>query len=213
MILKIFWYASELSSAITNRPKCAALFGREFVLYRGTRGQVVALNNLYAHCSGALSDGWVEDDCIYCPYHGWKYQSDGTCIKIPADSPGTPISKQAHIDTYSVQEKYGWVWLFLGDLPEVERPPLPPPPEFGNLVWQVVYSEFKWNAPYTRVVENGIDISDDFSRQAVVIPSPVCCQVLELAKAWERKERCQLSWGSIAHVSTRGAIELGAVKR
>ena len=159
MFLKNFWYASELSSAVTSQPKRIVLLEQEFALYRDTRGQVVALSNLCVHRGGVLSDGWVEGDCIRCPYHGWKYKSDGACVEIPANQPGVPISKKARVDAYPVQEKYGWVWLFLGDLPEAERPSLPPLPEFGTPGWQAIDGEFKWNAHYTRVVENSIDIA------------------------------------------------------
>ncbi|MGK7875158.1 MAG: Rieske 2Fe-2S domain-containing protein [Xenococcaceae cyanobacterium] len=159
MALKNFWYVSEHSSAITNKPKRITMLGQEFVLYRDTKGQVAALSNLCPHRGGALSDGWVEDDCICCPYHGWKYQSDGACIEIPSNQPGATIPKQARVDAYPVQEKYGWIWLFLGDLPSSERPPFPPLLEFGDSAWRAIYGEFKWNAPYTRVVENSIDIS------------------------------------------------------
>ncbi|MDJ0707977.1 MAG: aromatic ring-hydroxylating dioxygenase subunit alpha [Leptolyngbyaceae cyanobacterium MO_188.B28] len=172
MILKNFWYVAELSSAINHTPKHITLLGQDFVLYRNTQNQVVALNNLCPHRGGALSGGWVEGNCIRCPYHGWKYQSDGVCIEIPANPPNAGIPKLAHVDSYPTQEKYGWVWVFLGDLPESERPPFPPLPEFGGNGWKAVYGEFKWNAPYTRVVENSIDIahppfvhSDTFGNQ------------------------------------------------
>ncbi len=172
MILKNFWYVAELSSVITNKPKRITMLGQDFVLYRDTKGQVVALHDLCAHCGAALSQGWVEDDCICCPYHGWKYQSDGTCIEIPTNPPDIPIPKYAQINAYPVQEQYGWVWLFLGDLPEAERPPLPPLPEFGDDYWRAIYGEFQWNAPYNLVVENGLDLSHlpyvhGFQRQIV----------------------------------------------
>lgn len=158
-MLKNFWYVAELSSAITNKPKRVTMLGQEFALYRDSKGQVVALSNLCVHRGGALADGWVENDCIRCPYHGWKYQADGACVEIPANRPSVPIPKKARVDAYPVQERYGLVWLFLGDLPPEERPPLPPLPEFGNPSWRAVYGEFKWNAHYTRVVENGVDIA------------------------------------------------------
>lgn len=160
MPLKNFWYVAAQSSAITNKPKRITMLGQNFVLYRSTTsGQVAALNDLCAHCGGALSDGWVEDDCICCPYHGWKFRADGACIEIPANPPGTPIPAQAQVDAYPVQEKYGWIWVFLGNLPEAERPPLPPLPEFEDPTWRIIHGKFRWNAPYTHVVENGIDIS------------------------------------------------------
>ena len=159
MILKNFWYVADLSSAITNKPKRITMLEQDFVLYRDTKGKVVALHDLCIHCGAALSKGWVEGDYICCPYHGWKYQSDGTCIEIPTNPPDTPIPQRAQINSYPTQEQYGWVWLFLGDLPEAERPPLPPLPEFGDDRWRVIYGEFPWNAPYNLVLEHGIDFS------------------------------------------------------
>jgi hypothetical protein len=34
------------------------------------------------------------------------------------------IPAKARIDAYSVQERFGWIRAFIGDLPERERPPL-----------------------------------------------------------------------------------------
>ncbi|MBE9035039.1 aromatic ring-hydroxylating dioxygenase subunit alpha [aff. Roholtiella sp. LEGE 12411] len=156
-MLKNFWYACEFSSAITSKPKRVSLLNQEFVLYRNSKAEVVALDDVCPHRGAALSNGWVEDDCIRCPYHGWKYQTDGTCIQIPANQPGVPIPKRAHTNVYPVQEKYGFIWLFWGNLPENERPALPSFPEVKNPALRPIQFEFKWNAHYTRLVENSID--------------------------------------------------------
>ncbi|MBD2534720.1 aromatic ring-hydroxylating dioxygenase subunit alpha [Nostoc flagelliforme FACHB-838] len=158
-MLRNFWYACEFSSALTNKPKRLTMLNLEFVLYRNSKGQVLALLDRCPHRGASLSHGWVEDDCIRCPYHGWKYQADGTCIEIPANQPGLPIPKKARLNTYPIQEKYGFIWLFWGDLPEKERPPIPPLPEFDTLGWRAVYGHLQWNTHYTRVLENSIDIS------------------------------------------------------
>ena len=73
MILKNFWYVAELSSAITNKPKGITMLGQDFVLYRDTKGQVVALHDLCAHCGAALSKGWVEDECFGTAMFGSTY--------------------------------------------------------------------------------------------------------------------------------------------
>ncbi|MCC5661340.1 aromatic ring-hydroxylating dioxygenase subunit alpha [Nostoc sp. XA010] len=158
-MLTNFWYACEFSSTITNKPKQLTMLNLEFVLYRNSQGKVFALLDRCPHRGASLSNGWVEGDCIRCPYHGWKYQADGTCIEIPANQPSVPIPKKARLNTYPVQEKYGFIWLFWGDLPEKERPPIPSLPEFDTLGWRSVYGELQWNAHYTRVLENAIDIS------------------------------------------------------
>ncbi len=177
MILKNFWYVADLSSAITNKPKGITMLGQDFVLYRDSSGQVVALNNLCAHHGGSLSNGRVEGDCIRCSYHGWKYGADGACVEIPSNPPELTIPSKAYVDAYPVQEKYGWVWVFLGDLPEAERPSFPPLPEFDTLGWRAVRGKFRWSAPYNRVVENNLDIAHlpfvhGFERQ-ILEPSDV----------------------------------------
>jgi phenylpropionate dioxygenase-like ring-hydroxylating dioxygenase large terminal subunit len=49
--------------------------------------------------------------------------------------------------------------VFLGDLHESERPPIPAFPEFGQPGWRAVHGDVKWNAHYTRVVENTADVA------------------------------------------------------
>jgi phenylpropionate dioxygenase-like ring-hydroxylating dioxygenase large terminal subunit len=101
--------------------------------------------------------GWLEEDCIRCPYHGWKYQADGQCIEIPSNASQTPIPKRANINSYPVQEKYGFIWLFYGDLPEKERPSIPPLPEYAHPTMHPIYLEYEMVAHYTRVIENALD--------------------------------------------------------
>ena len=36
-------------------------------------GEYYALNNVCPHQGGPLGDGKVEDECVYCPWHGWQF--------------------------------------------------------------------------------------------------------------------------------------------
>ena len=158
-MLKNFWYVCEFSSAVTNKPKQILMLNQRFVLYRNSQGQVVALKDQCPHRGAALSLGWVEDGCLRCPYHGWKFKADGKCIDIPANAPEMPIPKKARVDSYSVQEKYGLVWLFYGDLPPEKRPPIPYLPEFADPKMRSIVADVKVNTHYTRVIENALDLA------------------------------------------------------
>ncbi|WP_341526713.1 aromatic ring-hydroxylating dioxygenase subunit alpha [Nostoc sp. UHCC 0302] len=165
-MLKNFWYACEFSFAISNQPKQIVMLNQRFVLYRNSQGQVIALKDQCSHRGAALSMGWVEKDCLRCPYHGWKFQADGQCIEIPSNAPGIPISKRANVNSYPVQEKYGFIWVFYGNLPAEERPPIPPLPEYQDPTMHPIYLEYKMQANYTRVIENALDPAHLFAVHA-----------------------------------------------
>ena len=158
-MLKNFWYPLSASSGVSRQPVLVRALGQQLVAYRTERGGPVVLSNLCVHRGGSLADGWVEDDCVRCPYHGWGFRPDGACALIPASPPTLPIPKKAHVDSYPAIDRYGLLWAFLGDLPEAERPPLPAFPEFGDPGWHCLAGEFTWRAHYSRVVENGVDIA------------------------------------------------------
>ena len=157
-MIKNMWYALEFSHEITATPKQAVCLGQKLVLYRTPRGKVVCMSDLCVHRGAQLSQGTTKGDCIVCPYHGWEYEPDGACTRIPAH-PEKTIPRKARVDSYPVEERYGFVWVFLGDLPAEERPPIPEWPEFEDPRFRPVYGTFEWPANFARIVENGIDPS------------------------------------------------------
>lgn len=160
MLFKNFWYVLADSDAVTTDPRKVRALGQDFALFRRRSDRrVVALADTCVHRMASLAAGEVEGDCLRCPYHGWTYAADGSCTKIPANPPGTPVPRKARVDSYPVEERHGWVWVFIGDLAEPERPPIPPLPEFDAAGWRAVRGEFDWHAHYTRVVENAVDIA------------------------------------------------------
>lgn len=160
-MLKNFWWPLDFTPDVTTKPKRVTALGQEFVLFRTSDGVAQVMSDLCVHRGGALSDGWVDGkNCIVCPYHGWEYKPDGECVRIPANLPGNPVPKKARVDSYPTVEKYGWVWAFLGDTPEAERPAIPDLPYFDRIEdYRVIYGEFKWDAHYDRTLENSLDIA------------------------------------------------------
>ena len=130
------------------------------MVYRKSDGSVACLSDLCVHRGAALSKGELKGDCLVCPYHGWEYEPNGAVSKIPANPPGRSIPKKARVDSYPTIERYGFLWVFLGDLPEEERPPIPVWPEFEQTdKYRAVTGEYLWHSNYERIMENGTDIA------------------------------------------------------
>lgn len=159
-MLTNLWYVAEWSRNVKDKPFKAKMLGQNFVLFRDKTGKVNCLSDICIHRGGSLSNGWTTDrDCVACPYHGWEFNAEGKVAFIPSRGEDAAVPERARIDAYPTQERYGMIWVFLGDLPESERYPIPPFPEFDDREkWRPVETEFTWNADVSRVVENGIDI-------------------------------------------------------
>jgi len=157
-MLKNMWYVVADCSEVANAPTKVTVLGLDFVVFRDSKGVAHCISDTCIHRGASLGKGRVVDDCVECPYHGWRFAGDGCVTKIPAQT-DCKIPKSARVDHYPVKELYGWVWVFFGDLPEEERPPLPDFPEYDSPDWRCIRGEFKWDADYARVVENGLDFA------------------------------------------------------
>jgi len=153
-----FWYAAEESKNITNeKPVKVQMLGHYFALWRDTKGEIKCVSDTCTHRGGALGDGRIQGDCLECPYHGWTFNGNGSCVRIPSLGPDAKIPDWTRVDAYPVQEKYGLVWTFLGDLPEEERPPIIDIPEYDDPKWRSVLLRLTWKIDYKRSVENTMD--------------------------------------------------------
>jgi phenylpropionate dioxygenase-like ring-hydroxylating dioxygenase large terminal subunit len=171
-----FWYpictSDELRAA---EPVRAELLGLRFVAFRDSTGDAHVLSDTCIHRGGSLSKGKVIDDTVACPYHGWRYSGDGKCRLVPSLEEGKKPPARAKVDSYPVQEKYGIVFAFLGDLAEEERPPLYEIEEYEDPAWrpsEVMILEV--DCYYERSVENGIDpVHNEFVHPVQGSPQPI----------------------------------------
>lgn len=132
------WFMIEKSATInTDKPHQVRFFGQDFALYRGKKsGKIVLLDAYCPHMKTSLAapnntsyvviDGGgsnVEGDDIRCPYHGWRFGSDGKCNDIPYHEGAIPAA--ASVKSWTVEEKYGAIWVWHdpeGGAPDYELP-------------------------------------------------------------------------------------------
>ena len=152
-----FWYPMALSEEVTDAPFKSQALGHSYVLFRDADGVVRCLADTCIHRGASLGEGKLKEGCVECPYHGWRFNGDGECTHIPTLRANAKIPARARVDSYPVQEKYGVVFAFLGDLPEAERPPIVDLKEWGQEGWSVTSLVYDWHASFERVIENGLD--------------------------------------------------------
>ena len=152
-----FWYAAEYGEALTTSPKRVRMLNHDFVLFRDSRGVAHCLSDTCVHRGAALSGGKIKTDCIQCPYHGWRFSADGRCQAIPSLGPDHKVPPRAKVDSYPTVERYGLIFVFLGDLSEEQRPPILEVKEWEQEGWRSTTMDYWWHANYQRVIENGLD--------------------------------------------------------
>jgi phenylpropionate dioxygenase-like ring-hydroxylating dioxygenase large terminal subunit len=152
--LRDFWHPVAFSEEVTSQPRRVVLLDERLVVYRISDGTVVALRDLCVHRGTPLSLGWVEGDLITCAYHGWTYQADGRCVRIPSVSEERRIPAKARVDAFRSTERYGLVWVCLGE-PRAEIAAFP---EFDDPGYRrfIVETE-EWHASAARLIENFVD--------------------------------------------------------
>lgn len=156
-LLRDYWYvackADELSS---RRPIQRLVLGEALVLYRERAGQVVCLLDRCLHRNAELSEGTLEDGCLVCPYHGWKFDPSGRCVEIPSARRGTPLPKKS-LASFPTLVQDGLVWVYMGDPDDIRCQPFRMP-HHGEPGWQSYYMVTMFDNDVTNCVENFMDV-------------------------------------------------------
>lgn len=64
----------------TDSPFATRLWGEPLVVYRDSKGELVAMADVCPHRSAPLSMGKIENDELVCMYHGWRFGEKGKCV-------------------------------------------------------------------------------------------------------------------------------------
>jgi nitrite reductase/ring-hydroxylating ferredoxin subunit len=108
--------ALRSEEAIARHVALVQLEGVEIAVWRADDGTVNAWENRCPHRGTRLTIGTNAGLELVCRYHGWRFATgSGMCTAIPAH-PGQTPPRAARVLAYDCSEKYGLIWVRLGQL-------------------------------------------------------------------------------------------------
>ena len=154
-------FEPRLDPRMADRPlKAVRLLGQDLVLFRDAAGAFGLLDRDCPHRGADLSFARHEGDGIRCPFHGWKFAVDGTCLETPAEPSingvGSTLCQRVRQRSYPLKLQSGVIFAYLG--PEGSTPP--ELPAFDAFTAPASHSfAFKglWHCNWLQAFEVGID--------------------------------------------------------
>jgi len=152
---RAMWHPVAYINDVIDSPIAVRLLDEPLVIVR-LNGEIACFGDLCIHRGTALSLGTVTGANLQCAYHGWEFDSSGSCVRIPSRPKGS-IPRKARVEKFACKEAAGLVWVCL------EPPALFPLPEYS--AWSdpdyrtIHIPLYDWHSSAARRVENFIDFS------------------------------------------------------
>jgi 5,5'-dehydrodivanillate O-demethylase len=117
-LLRRYWFPVAASSELAaGQPRAVRLLGEDLVLFRRPDRQLGLVQQNCSHRGSSLQCGVVDDEGIACPYHGWKFDHHGQCLRMPAEPHNPKLLERARIRAYRTEELGGLIFAYLGPAP------------------------------------------------------------------------------------------------
>lgn len=101
-----------------DRPSPVEFLGQKYVCYRDNNQQWVVMDDSCPHRLVPLSEGRINraSNSLQCSYHGWEFNSNGDCIRIPQAAPDIEqtamSSKRSCVASYPVHIEKNVIWFW-----------------------------------------------------------------------------------------------------
>lgn len=143
--------------------KAVRALGQDFILFKDVKKEGDSFALLDRHCAhrGAdLAFARFETNGdhagVRCPFHGWKYAADGTCLETPAEPLGSTLCQRIRQGSYPTAVHAGVVFAWLGSA-EVTPPPWPKLDCYQVAATHSFAFKGLWRCNWLQAFEVGID--------------------------------------------------------
>lgn len=118
-LLRRYWHPiCPVGDLSEKTPKLRVrILGEDLVLFRDLSGRVGIVRENCSHRRASLYYGFVEDDGLRCPYHGWKFDVAGKCIEQPFEKANPKLKDEICQGGFKVEKLGGLYWGYFGPAP------------------------------------------------------------------------------------------------
>ena len=128
------WYFAAVGTdLIPGKLQRYEVMGEPVLLGRDRKGEVYGLRDICPHRAAPLSAGRMTTEAdgaqsIECPYHGWRFRTDGVCSAIPSLVSDQEMEvNRISVRRYPVAESQGLVFIWMATDPRKGEPDQPVP--------------------------------------------------------------------------------------
>ncbi len=108
------WYVAAMSTDVKGEDLFhRTLLNKPVLIYRKMDGTPIAMLDRCPHRFAPLHLGKRVGDDISCLYHALQFDCEGQCTHNPHGNGLIP--KAAKVPTFPLMEKYGFIWIWMGD--------------------------------------------------------------------------------------------------
>jgi phenylpropionate dioxygenase-like ring-hydroxylating dioxygenase large terminal subunit len=148
------WYAAIWSKDLAGAPIARTILDEPVVLFRGAGGRPAALEDRCCHRAAPLSRGEVAGEYLRCGYHGLTFDADGQCVAVPGQA---TVPAGARVRAYPVAERWGVVWIWMGDAARADAAKIAELPWLTDPAWEATPGYLRIAANAQLLVDNLLD--------------------------------------------------------
>jgi vanillate O-demethylase monooxygenase subunit len=161
------WYVAAYGSEVGRELLGRTILGEPLAFYRteptseaeeSAGGRVVALADRCVHRRYPLSESRLDGDRVVCGYHGFTYDTSGTCVYVPGQK---RVPRTARVASYPVVEQDSFVWVWIGDPALADPQAIPRARHLADPEWVTVRGMEPIDADYGLLVDNLMDLSHE----------------------------------------------------
>ncbi|MEV6792971.1 aromatic ring-hydroxylating dioxygenase subunit alpha [Streptomyces sp. NPDC051320] len=153
------WYVAAYGSEVGRELLARTVLGEPIALYRTEDSDtVVALADRCVHRRFPLSESRLDGDRVVCGYHGFTYDTTGTCVQVPGQK---RVPRTARVSSYPTVEQDSFVWIWIGDPALADPLTIPRAEHLVRPGWTTVRGMEPIDADYGLLVDNLLDLSHE----------------------------------------------------